>query len=130
MTGASALEVSLNGPLTRDVIVGLKTRALRRRVWFGALDRIERGLVDLTIRYVDQVKSNRLRQVLVEILEKLARALESSMVRILEKGSGLALRLSELAAAGEISWPLNGVTIQGSIEHWASEFSPTGHCSL
>ncbi len=55
-----------------------------------------------------------------------ARALESSMVRVLEKGRGLALRLSELAAAGEISWPLNGVTIRGSSEHWASEFSPTG----
>ncbi len=67
---------------------------------------------------------------LVRILEKLARALESSMVRILEKGSGLALRLSELAAAGEISWPLNGVTIQGSSEHWASEFSPRALLSL
>ncbi len=91
------LEVSLNGPLTRDVIVGLKTRALRRRVWFGALDRIERGLVDLTIRYVDQVKSNRLRQVLVEILGKLARALESSMVRALGRGWIVAARLSGLA---------------------------------
>ncbi len=64
------LEVSLNGPLTRDVIVGLKTRALRRRVWFSALDRLERGLVDLTIRWVDTVRTGRLAWVLVRILGK------------------------------------------------------------
>ncbi len=110
MTGASALEVSLNGPLTRDVIVGLKTRALRRRVWFWSLDRLERGLVDLTIRYVDQVKSNRLRQVLVEILGKLARALESSMARALGRGWIVAARLSGLA----VGW--------GNIEAYSWKF--------
>ncbi len=94
---ATVLEDSLDRPLTRDVIVGLKTRALRRRVWFGALDRIERGLVDLTIRWVDKVKSGRLAQVLVRILEKLARALESSMVRALGRGRIVAARLSGLA---------------------------------
>jgi hypothetical protein len=61
------------------------------------LDHIERGLVDLTIRYVDQVKSKRLRQVLVEILEKLARAMETGMGRILGRGRMLAARASELA---------------------------------
>ncbi len=83
--------------LTRRLLAGVRLRALRRRVWFGALDRIERGLVDLTIRYVDQVKSNRLQQVLVEILEKLARALEQGMVRVLTVGRDLALRASVLA---------------------------------
>ncbi len=109
------LEVSLNGPLTRDVIVGLKTRALRRRVWFWSLDRLERGLVDLTIRYVDQVKSNRLRQVLVEILGKLARALESSMVRALGRGWIVAARLSGLA----VGW--------GNIEAYSWKFEEAFH---
>ncbi len=61
------------------------------------MSRIERGLVDLTIRYVDQVKSSRLQQVLVEILEKLARAMESSMAGALGRGRIVAARLSGLA---------------------------------
>ena len=94
---ASLLEVSINGPLTREVIVGLRTRALRRRVWFNALDRIERGLVDVTIRWVDRVRSGRLATVLLRILAKLARAMEHGMVRVLERGRSMALWLSELA---------------------------------
>ncbi len=88
----------LNGQtLTRGLLAGLRLRALRRRVWYGALDRIERGLVDLTIRYVDQVKSNKLQQVLVEILEKLAQAMKHGMARVLRVGRELALRASKLA---------------------------------
>ncbi len=83
--------------LTKGLLAGIRSRALRHQVWFRALDRIERGLVDLTIRYVDQVKSNRLQRVLVEILEKLARAMEQGMVRVLAVGRELALRASVLA---------------------------------
>ena len=85
------------GVLSRRVLVAFRTRALRRRVWFRVLSRIERGLVDLTIRWVDEVKSSRLARVLLEILGKLVRALESRMVRVLERGSMLALRISEQA---------------------------------
>jgi hypothetical protein len=94
---ADAITVGYRGCLTRQFLVAHRTRALRRRVWFGALDHIERGLVDLTIRYVDQVKSKRLRQVLVEILEKLAQAMERGMGRILGRGRMRAARASELA---------------------------------
>ena len=85
--------------LSRQVLVALRTRALRRGVWFRVLSRIERGLVDLTIRWVDRVRSGRLARVLVEILEKLVRALESRMVRAMGSGRMLALRLSEMAVA-------------------------------
>ena len=84
-------------PLTRELIVGVRTRALRRGLWFRVLDRVERGLVDLTIRWVDRVKSGRLAQVLVRILEKLVLAMEDRMVRVLERGRVLALRASGLA---------------------------------
>lgn len=104
------LEVSLNGPLTRDVIVGLKIRALRRRVWFRVLSRVERGLVDVTIRWVDTVRSGRLARVLMEILGKLARALESRMVRALGHGRIVAARLSGLA----VEW--------GNIEAYSWKF--------
>ncbi len=87
----------LGWPLTRDVIAGLKTRALRRRVWFRALDRIERGLVDLTIRWVDKVRSGTMTRVLLRILGKLVRAMEQGMARVLTVGRDLALRASVLA---------------------------------
>ena len=92
--------VRVEPPLTRELIVGVRTRALRRGIWFRVLDRVERGLVDLTIRWVDRVKSGRLAQVLVRILEKLVRAMEGGMVRVLERGRALALRASGLA----VSW--------------------------
>ncbi len=73
---------------------------------------MERGLVDLTIRWVDRVESGRLAQVLVRILEKLARAMEHGMVRVLVKGRALAFRLSDLAVAwgdpAAYSWRFDG----------------------
>lgn len=100
------LEVSLHsdlskdlfdGPLTKRVLLDLRTRSLRKRVWYRALDRIERGLVDLTIRWVDNVRNCTMARVLLRILGKLVQALEHGMVRVLTVGRELALRASELA---------------------------------
>ena len=87
----------LERPITREVLIGIKTRGLRRRVWYGALDRMERGLVDLTIRWVDKVRSGRMTETLMRILAKLAQALETGMGKVLGKGRVLAARASELA---------------------------------
>src|SRR3989441_12622378 len=84
-------------PITREILVGLKTRGLRRRLWYTTLDRMERGLVDLTIRWVDKVRSGRMTETLMRILEKLAQALETGMGRVLGRGRELALRASSLA---------------------------------
>jgi len=64
------------------------------------LDRVERGLLDLTIRWVDNVRSGRLTETLLRILLKLARAMEQGMSRVLVVGRELALRASVLA----VSW--------------------------
>jgi len=85
------------GPLTKRVLLDLRTRSLRKRVWYRALDRIERGLVDLTIRWVDNVRNCTMARVLLRILGKLLQALEHGMVRVLTVGRELALRASELA---------------------------------
>jgi len=87
----------LKGPITREVLVGLKTRGLRRRLWYCTLSRMERGLVDLTIRWVDKVRSGRLTETLVRILAKLAMALEAGLGRVLTRGRISAVRASELA---------------------------------
>ena len=91
------LQEILDSPLTSRKLAGLKTRALRKRVWYGVLDRVERGLLDLTIRWVDNVRSGRLREMLLRILVKLARAMEQGMARVLVVGRELALRASALA---------------------------------
>jgi hypothetical protein len=93
----SNLQEVLDSPLTGRKLAGVKTRALRKRVWFRVLDRVERGLLDLTIRWVDNVRSGRLTEMLLRILVKLARAMEQGMARVLEVGRELALRASELA---------------------------------
>ncbi len=85
------------GPLTKRVLLDLRTRSLRKRVWYRSLDRIERGLVDLTIRWVDNVRNCTMARVLLRILGKLVQALEHGMVRVLTVGRELALRASELA---------------------------------
>src|SRR2546426_5013827 len=101
----------LKGPITREILVGLKTRGLRRRVWYGALDRMERGLVDLTIRWVDKVRSGPMKETLMRILEKLAQALETGIGRVLARGRGLAIRASSLA----VGWG------NGSAFYWRFE---------
>src|SRR5712664_3411329 len=78
------------GPITREILIGMKTRGLRKRVWYGAIDRIERALVDLTIRWVDKVRSGRMTETLMRILEKLAQALETGMGKVLSRGRSLA----------------------------------------
>ena len=87
----------LDGPLTKRTLFELKTRSLRKGVWFRALSRIERGLVDLTMRWVDRVRNDTMARVLLRILEKLALALEQGMARILGAGRLLALKASTIA---------------------------------
>jgi len=93
----STLQEVLYSRLTGPKLAGWKIRALRKRVWFRALNRVERGLFDLTIRWVDNVRSGRMRETLLRILLKLARAMEQGMARVLVVGRELALRASELA---------------------------------
>ena len=93
----SLSKILVEGPITREVLVGMKTRGLRRRLWYTTLSRMERGLVDLTIRWVDKVRSGRMTETLMRILAKLAQAMETGMGRVLGRGRVLAARASELA---------------------------------
>lgn len=93
----SSLTEFIDSPLTGRKLAGLKTRALRKRVWFRVLDRVERGLLDLTIHWVDNVRSGRLTEMLLRILVKLARAMEQGRARVLLVGRELALKASVLA---------------------------------
>ncbi len=53
--------------------------------------------MDLTIRWVDKVRSRLMARVLLRILGKLVRAMEQGMARVLTVGRELALQASLLA---------------------------------
>ena len=79
-------------------LASARKRAFRRRVWYRVLNRLERGIVDLTMRYVDDVKSSKLAKVLTAIMDKLAQAMESMAERLVRTvGVPLAKKISALA---------------------------------
>ena len=89
-----------------EKIVEVRKLALRRGVWFRALSRLERGVVDLTVKYYDNVKSTKLAKVLTAILEKLQHATENTFDRLVrtvgtleaQKISGIAVSWGNLSA--------------------------------
>lgn len=95
--------------LSRAVLADLRGRSLRKRIWFTSLTSIERSLVDLTIRVVDEVRSSRLANILGGIVQRLEKDLENTfMRRALQAGTVLAEKFARLAYSwgyvGAISW--------------------------
>jgi len=88
----------------RDLI-WTKQKAIRGRIWFKVLKRVERAIVDLAIRCVDWVRSARLEEIIVEIIEKLDNALKNDFDVLVERvGRPLAEKLSRIASAwGNVS---------------------------
>ena len=88
-------EISPVRLLTSEYLAYLKRRALRRRVWFSVLSRLERNIVELTISCVNRVKSSRLALVIGRIVCRLLKALRSRFLERVETvGYGLADRIS------------------------------------
>ena len=76
----------------------IKKCALRRGIWFRALSRVERGVLDLTTRYVDCIRSAQLAKVVTAILEKLRIASEGVVDRLVRTvGFSLAKKVSIVA---------------------------------
>ncbi len=85
-------------PVSVNQILATKKIALRRRVWFRALNRVERGILDLTTKYVVRIKSPKLAKVVTAILSKLEAAVESIVDRLVRTvGFSLAQKISDFA---------------------------------
>jgi hypothetical protein len=79
-------------------LIKLKLKALRSGLWFRTLNKIERALVNLTIKVVNYVQSRTLVEILSSIIAKLDDALETGVLQALrEVGFPLAYKLSSLA---------------------------------
>src|SRR3989337_1274425 len=94
-------ETASNGStnfLEKTQLVKLKMKAMRAGVWFRALPRIDRVLVDLTIMVADNIRSPHLARCILAITGKLEYALESKLRRaVREFGLAIALKLCVFA---------------------------------
>jgi hypothetical protein len=95
----ASLFLRTGGPRARkDELAKIRSKAMRRGVWFRVLTRGERAQVELTMRIVKRIRSFFLAKVLTRIVEKLLDAMESKVARLTrEVGSALAQKMSGIA---------------------------------
>jgi len=67
--------------ISKSYLRDVKGCALRKRIWYKALDKLERGIIDLTINIVECAKSKILVQEITKILAKLESAMRSRFTR-------------------------------------------------
>ncbi|MCL4430176.1 MAG: hypothetical protein M1167_05430 [Chloroflexi bacterium] len=76
----------------------LRLKAMRAGVWFRALPRIDRVLVDLTIKVAENIRSTHLAKSISAVVGKLEGLLESKMLKSLRLiGRPLAEKISSVA---------------------------------
>ena len=84
--------------LNRAHLIKFKFKAIRAGVWFKALPRIDRVLVDLTIKVAENIRSPHLAKSILAVLGKLEGLLESSVLKSLRLiGCPLAEKISSIA---------------------------------
>ena len=108
------MQNNTSNPLNRTQLIKLRIKAMRAGVWFKALPRIDRVLVDLTIKVADNIRSVSLAKCIFAVVGKLEGLLESSILKSLRLvGRPLAEKISLTAQKlGNIS-----------AKNWASDSS-------
>ena len=87
-----------SSPLNRTQLIKLRIKAMRAGVWFRVLPRIDRVLVDLTIKVTDNIRSISLAKCIFAVVGKLEGLLESSILKSLRLiGCPLAEKISLFA---------------------------------
>jgi hypothetical protein len=80
------------------VLEAVKRRALQKRVYFRALQPLERAILDLTIRLRVTAKSRALLNIISTIVSKISNAIMSFTERLEVLGRPLAVRMAALAS--------------------------------
>ena len=84
--------------IEKKQLIKFKCKAIRAGVWFKALPRIDRVLIDLAIKVTQSIKSPSLAKSIVSITRKLEGLLENRLERAMKEiGFPLARKLSLLA---------------------------------
>ncbi len=91
--------------LGKGEIFRLRLKAVRSGIWFRALRRIDRALIDLTLRVTDEVHSSTLARALASVVARLENAFENMVSRATrEVGLQLAVKMSSVARSwGHVS---------------------------
>jgi hypothetical protein len=81
-----------------SALARLRALAFRRGVWFRALSRLDRGLVDLALRVLKSIRSRTLATTLWSIVQRLLEALEGKVSWMMRQvGGPLAEKMSRIA---------------------------------
>jgi len=84
--------------MEKSQLVTLKTRAMRSGLWFKVLQRIDRALIDATIKVANSVRSITLARSLLTIVQKLRATPESRLSQAIRNiGFPIARKLSLIA---------------------------------
>ena len=98
MAGQTVMQDGSSSFLNKTQLIKLKFKAMRAGVWFKALPRIDRVLVDLTIKVAENIRSITLAKSIFAVVGKLEGLLESSFLKSLRSiGRPLAEKLSAIA---------------------------------
>jgi hypothetical protein len=100
--------------LNKTQLIKLRLKAMRAGMWFKALPRIDRALVDLTIKVASSIRSTTLAKNLLTITKKLEGLLESSLSRVFR---GVAHNLAHKLSLIAQKWGNN------SAKTWNSDIS-------
>ena len=86
-----------------EILPNLRTRALRKNIWFATLTNQERVLVGLLRRYVNVVNSETLAMVVAKIIVKLMLAIRNTLWNKIER---IGRSIAEAAGRGasSIGW--------------------------
>jgi hypothetical protein len=114
MVAQTLMQSILSSPLNRTQLVKLRIKAMRAGVWFRALPRIDRVLVDLTIKVTENIRSTHLARSLFAVVDKLEGLLESSVLK--------SLRLIGRPLAEKISLTAEKLG-NASAKNWAADSS-------
>ena len=109
----TAQQNSTSAFLSKAQLVKLRLKAMRAGVWYRALPRIDRVLIDLTIKVAETIRSPHLARSILSVVGKLESLLESKLQRaVREIGLPIAHRLSLFAQ----KWG------NEAAEKWASDY--------
>ena len=98
LTLKTTFQTGSSSMLNRTQLMKIKCKAIRAGVWFRALPRIDRVLVDLTIKVAENIRSARLVKCILAVMSKLEGLLESSFLRSIRAiGRSLAEKNSLIA---------------------------------
>ena len=81
-------------------LLGIKRKALMKKVWFNVLEKGKRIVFNLVIRFVRKILSVLLIRVMSHIIDKLENAVKNQVVRCVDSiDSNLAERIMDIAAS-------------------------------